>query len=308
MRPFQIQKILTLVNVPHQSLPAALWTDQVAATFQAQVVLYDAVTPVASERDIPLGYQVNQYNVLLQSSFNRLKNLARHIGRASQVRYIAELGVSAANLLYQAQRENADLIILNMPSLGEEISASMDGLLYNSPCPVFFTRSGQTPHIPKKILVPIRLKDGLEQKMPAVIAWAKAYQASVCLSTFLPYSSSTADTEAIEQLGNKLRSILQSEGISVERHTIRGKHFGRAMLHSVAETQSDMLVVVVEPAKFASRLFKKMMGKYFLENSPVPVLAVPLMKPAVLSANVYPDSTSTSIASRKAAPTKAVAG
>lgn len=41
MQQFEIRKIPTLANGPGQSLSAALWADQVAATFQAQVVLYN---------------------------------------------------------------------------------------------------------------------------------------------------------------------------------------------------------------------------------------------------------------------------
>ena len=278
IQQFEVSKILTLADVPQQSLCAALWADHVAATFQAEVVLYSAVAPALAEQETQIGYEVNQYAVLLQSSINRLKRLAQHIPRARQVRYISELGVPTTNLLYHAQRENADLIILNLPPSAKDVPASMDALLYKSPCPVFFTRSSKTPLLPKKILVPVRLKDGLEQKMPAVIAWAKAYGSTVCLCNFMPYSAAVAEREAIERLGIQLRKALQSEGISVETSMVRGRHFGQTMLRSVADTESDMLVVVVEPANFIRRLFKKMMGKYFLQHSPVPVLAVPILQ------------------------------
>ncbi|HRI58943.1 MAG TPA: universal stress protein [Saprospiraceae bacterium] len=281
---FEIRKILTLANTPGQSLSAALWADHVADMFQAQVVLYSAVAPAPTEQDTSIGYQVNRYAVLLQSSLNRLKRLAQHLTRASQVRYISELGVPATNFLYHAQRENANLIVFNLPQSAEDVPASMDALLYGSPCPVFFARLGKTPILPEKILVPVRLKDGLEQKMPAVTAWAKVCNATVCLCNFVPYSATAAEREAVGRLNAQLRVTLESEGISVETYTARGRHFGQTMLRSVAATKSDMLAVVVEPANFVERLFKKMMGKYFLQHSPVPVLAVPILRRTVIEA------------------------
>ncbi len=276
---FQIRKIIALTNLPgRQSLQAALWADYFAAAFQSQVVLYDTVAPIETDQDIPMQEVVNHYGVLLQSSFSRLKRLAQHVTRANQVRHVSELGVPATNLIYQAQHEDADLIILNVPGLAEEIPTSTYELLYSSPCPVFFARSLKVPQPPKKILVPVRLKHGLEQKMPAVIALAKAFHSTICLSAFEPYSASIEDKHTIELKINQMRTWLRNEGIKVETETVHGRHFGEAMLQSVEACQADMLAIVVEPSNYMQRLLKKMMGKYFLENCPVPVLAVPILR------------------------------
>ncbi|MEO6758457.1 MAG: universal stress protein [Saprospiraceae bacterium] len=272
----QIQKIVTLTNLPQHSLQAALWSDQLGATFRAQVVLYDTISP-ARTTEGAVGYQVNRYKVLLESSIGRLKKLAQHVKHAQNVRCLSELGVPVTNLLYQAQRENADLIVLKLPNLEETLPAGMDALLYGSKCPVFFTRSEQKPVLPQKILVPLRLQAGLEQKMPAVITWAKASNATVYLATYEPYDTNGAERKSMQELEDKLSAMLLKEDIRVVTLTMRGRHFGQTMLRCVKDTQAEMVVIVVEPSNFLNRLVKDMMGKYFLQHATVPVLAVPIM-------------------------------
>jgi nucleotide-binding universal stress UspA family protein len=276
MSNYQVQKILTLANSPRKSLHAALWADQIAASFQSKVVLYDAVHPALSVQGFVESTKLSNYCRLLQSSSFRMNVLAQHITRAREVRHISELNLSIGGVVKQACREGADLIIVNPSAASKEANTRFSAIVYGSTCPVFIGRSGKVPATPKKLLVPVRLKAGLEQKIPVVIAWAKAFNAKVLLSAFEPYSATTSAIATLSQQTSKFKNQLQAEGITVQTDTVHGTHFGRAILHNALVHEADMLVVAVDRSATSNEHLHNRMGHYFINHSPLPVLAVPI--------------------------------
>lgn len=137
------------------------------------------------------------------------------------------------------------------------------------------------------------LKDGLEQKLPVVITWAKDCGAQVCLSAFACNDAGSSEKTRLYHLLEKMTTTLSAAGIGVETETAHGFHFGTSMVQRTKQTGSDLIAIAVEPANFVSLLFTKMVAPYFLENSPVPVLAVPLMKSSGVAINAPSNTVST---------------
>lgn len=266
------------------------WSEQISGIFKAQLVLYGTV---GTDPNPYMALYGKENNNLLKAAMSELLNLGNSLQQAHSIKYLLESGTHWRNLVKQMRDEHTDLLVAGMPLAGKATPGKHYVLLYNSPSPVLFVREGMPPAVFKKILVPVRLKDGLEQKLPVVITWAKACGARVCLSAFASNDAGSGEKTRLYHLLEKMTTTLSAAGIDVETETAHGFHFGTSMVQRAKQTGSDLIAIAVEPANFVSRLFTKMVGPYFLENSPVPVLAVPLMKSSVAAVNAPSNTVST---------------
>ncbi|HRI58942.1 MAG TPA: universal stress protein [Saprospiraceae bacterium] len=282
MKNYTIRKIATPSNPPFQSNTVTAWSEHLSSLFKAQLMLYGAVE---ADPNPYMALYGKENNNLLKSAMVRLQDLGNSLQRAHSVKYLMESGKHWRNLVKQMRDEHTDLLVAGMPSIGDTTPGKLSVLMYNSPCPVLFVREGMPLVILKKILVPVRLKDGLEQKLPAVAAWAKAHGATVLLSAFAADTASAGEKTRLFHLVEKMVNTLQTAGIKVETETAHGFHFGTTMIHRAEQTGADLIAITVEPTNFVSRLFTKMIGPYFLENSPVPVLSVPMLQTLTAPAN-----------------------
>lgn len=280
MHNFKIHKIITPTVLPSPNNAVIPWSEQLSKSFQAQLVLYNAVSTDGTDGELDTTIDGNKINLLIKSAMQRLRIVGKGLTRAYKVRYLVEVGSHWRNLLKQVRDERADLLIAGMPAeTGKKISMRLAELMYNSPCPVLFVREGMLPAIPRKILVPVRLKDRLEQKLPVVITWAKNCDATVCLSAFSADGASSKENLRLYNIVEKMAGILRNAGVKVESETVHGFHFGTTMVHRARLTGADLIAIAVEPVNYLSQLFTKMVGPYFLENALVPVLSVPLFQP-----------------------------
>ncbi|MCC6279657.1 MAG: universal stress protein [Saprospiraceae bacterium] len=275
MKNYTIRKIITSATFPLKNDAVIAWSEQLSDTFKAQLVLYGSVD---ADPNPYMALYGKENNNLLKSAMSRLQDLGNSLHRAHSVKYLMESGKHWRNLVKQMRYEHTDLLVAGMPSLGDTTPGKLSVLMYNSPCPVLFVREGMLPAIPKKILVPVRLKDGLEQKLPAVAAWAKACGATVCLSAFAADDASAREKLRLYHLAEKMTNTLRASGIAVETETAHGFHFGTTMINRAEQLGVDLIGIAVEPTNFVLRLFTKMVGPYFLQHSSVPVLSVPMLQ------------------------------
>ncbi|MBK7940019.1 MAG: universal stress protein [Lewinellaceae bacterium] len=280
MKNYTIRKIITPATFPLKNDAVTAWSEQLSGIFKAQLVLYSAV---GTDPNPYMALYGKENNDLLKAAMAKLLNLGNSLHQAHSVKYLLESGTHWRNLVKQMRDEHTDLLVAGMPPAGKATSGKPSVLMYNSPCPVLFVREDMPPAVFKKILVPVRLKDGLEQKLPVVITWAKACGARVCLSAFAADDAGSGEKTRLYHLVEKMANTLKAAGIIVEIETTHGFHFGTTMVQRAKQTGVDLIAIAIEPANLVSRLFAKMVGPYFLENSPVPVLAVPLMKPPISS-------------------------
>lgn len=290
MKNYAVRKIITPATFSLKNDAVTAWSEQLSGIFKAQLILYSAV---GTDSNPYIALYGKENNDLLKAAMARLLNLGNSLHQAHSVKYLLESGTHWRNLVKQMRDERTDLLVAGMPPAGEATPGKLSVLMYNSPCPVLFVREGMPRAVFKKILVPVRLKDGLEQKLPVVITWAKACGARVCLSAFASNDAGSSEKTRLYHLLEKMTTTLSAAGISVETETAHGFHFGTSIVQRAKQTGSDLIAIAVEPANFVSRLFTKMVGPYFLENSPVPVLAVPLMKSSVAAIKAPSNTVST---------------
>jgi len=276
MKNYTIKKIMATATPPFHSNAATAWSEQLSEHFKAQIVLYGAVE---SDPNPYMALYGKENNNLLKAAMERLQKLGSSLHQAHSVKYLMESGKNWRNLVKQMRDEHTDLLVAAMPNASNPAPGNLSILMYHSPCPTLFVREDMQPAMFKKILVPVRLKDGLEQKLPIVISLAKAHDAKLCFSVFFADNASKVEKTRLYLLVEKMASITRAAGISAEIETAHGFHFGTSMVQRAKRTGADLIAIAIEPSNFISRLFTKMVGPYFLENSPVPVLSVPLMKP-----------------------------
>lgn len=78
------------------------------------------------------------------------------------------------------------------------------------------------------------------------------------------------------QRAERMAESIRMAGVKLETESAHGYHFGTTALQRVGFTGADMVVISVQPTNYITRLFNKMVGPYFLEHSPVPVLSIPI--------------------------------
>ena len=270
-----VKKIITPTVLPLQNTYVTEWSEFLSSTFKAQLLLYNAIkTESAGAESATSGN--TKINDMLKSALTVLQDIGNSLDNAHQVSYVVEVSNNWKNLIRQIQDEGGDLMVTKMPSIGETTPGKLTALMYNSPCPVFFVREGMQPAKPKKILVPIRKKDGLESLLPTVINWAKKFNSTICLSTFEPDGGSAKDWLRLMQRAERMAESIRMAGVKLETESAHGYHFGTTALQRVGFTGADMVVISVQPTNYITRLFNKMVGPYFLEHSPVPVLSIPI--------------------------------
>lgn len=276
MKDYLIKKIITPTVLPLHDSAVTDWSEHLSSTFKAQLMLYNAVRTESAERELGNTAQGNKVNDLLKSSMGLLRDLGNSLKRAHEVRYVVEVSNNWRNLVKQAQDESADLLVTRMPSVGESTPGRLTAMMYNSPCPVFFVREGMPVKHIKKIFVPIRKKDGMEQLLPYVIEWAKTFGATIRLSTYEQDGASSKDRLRVMQRAASMADSISNAGINLETETAHGFHFGTTTLQRMSQTGSDMVAIAVQPNNYLTRLFNKMVGPFFLENSPKPILSIPV--------------------------------
>lgn len=282
MKKYTIHKIIAPINLSKDSSAAPEWAAQLSKMFQAQLVLYNAVRPESDEGQLDTVVHGSKMNQLLKAAVTRLQELGKGLVQAHRVSYSVEVGANWRNLVEQAQTQRTDLLINGLPPAGQNIPSHLTALMYSLPCPALFVREGMELLIGKRVLVPVRIKDGIKATLPVVATWANAFGSPVVLSAFTPDGSSAKEKLQLDKLTDEMSQILLAEGITAHVERAHGFHFGTAMLERAKQLDAGMIVVGIEPERFLSRLFSQMAGPFFIKNSPVPVLSVPLSKKSAI--------------------------
>ncbi len=277
MKNYTIRKIITPAIFPIKNSTATAWSERLSSVFKAQLLIYGAIR---ANNNIDMALYGKKNNDLIKSAMAQLKQLGSHLPGAYSIKYLLDSGKHWRNLVKQMRYEHTDLLVVEMPAKGIATPGRLAALMYSSPCPALFVREDMPPVIPKKILVPVRIKEGLDQKIPAVIAWAQRYGSVVHLSAFISNTNSVKEQISLYSLIEKMANNLRQAGVAVETESVNGFHFGTTIVHRAKQVGADIIAIGVEPANYISRLFTKMIGPYFLEKSSIPVLAIPLIKPA----------------------------
>lgn len=275
MKDYSINKIIMPTALPLTDTAVASWSELLSHNFRAKLMLYNAVR---SEEDTNTAKQGNKVSDMIKTAVGVLRELGESLSTAHRVSYVVEVSNHWRNLIKQVRDEQADLLICGMPARGEVTPGRLTDLMYNSPCPVFFVREGMAPVAPTKILLPLRASDGFEQQLPAVIAWATAFKASIFMSTFIPDETPAREKLRLLQRAERIERKIREAGISLETETTHGYHFGTTMMKRAKHSGADMMAVCVKPTHYLTRLFTKMVGPFFLENAPIPVLSLPLIQ------------------------------
>ncbi|MEO6758458.1 MAG: hypothetical protein ABIO24_03320, partial [Saprospiraceae bacterium] len=184
MPNYSIRKIITPTVLSQSNASVTGWSEQLSKDFQAQLILYNAVGTAGADGDLYAPIHGDRINNLLKSAMARLKKLGASLPGAYTIRYLIENSNHWSSLIGQVKQERADLVVSEMPAPGDPIPGQLRALMYNMPCPTLFIPQGSRPKPLTQILVPVRLRDGLEQKLPIVIFWAKRTGAQVLLSAF----------------------------------------------------------------------------------------------------------------------------
>ncbi len=280
MIDYTINKIITPTVLPLKDETVTAWSELLSHRFRAKLMLYNAVRTEGDEGAPNIPKQETKVSDMLKSAINALRDLGNSMDKAHRVSYLVEVSNNWKNLIRQVQDESADLLVTGMPAHGEPTPGRLTSLMYNSPCPVFFVRKGTPAQLPKKILLPLRTADGFEEHVDAVIAWAKGFDACISMSTFIPDETPTKDKLRLLQRAERIEQKIRDAGVELEAETTHGYHFGTTMIKRAKMTGADLIAVCVRPANYLTRLFTKMVGPFFLENSPVPVLSLPLTQAA----------------------------
>lgn len=278
MKNYNIGKIITPVELSGRNAATMQWSEHLSGVCRARLLLYNAVRPEDPDGRLHTSLHGEKINRLLKAAMERLVDLGKSMTKAHKVGYSIEMSGDWNTLTKQAGAEQADLLVTGLPRAGRGLPGRITALMYNSPCPVLFARPEMKPEPGKKIMVPVRLRYGLEEKIPVVSTLARALNAPVILSAFVADDSPASERLRLFKIQEDMARALADKGIVAECETAHGYHFGTTMFERARQTGAGLIVIGVEPGNFASRLFTKMVGPFFLENTSVPVLSVPLRR------------------------------
>lgn len=289
MKPYTIQKITANLELLHANQIIITWAEQLSKRFKAEVNLYNAIQLDGknsyNNASVRQGKKISK---LILKTLGLLRNIGNSLRYVHKTKFTVEVSNQWQALIQHIHNDEADLLITEIPNSG--VMGKFTALMYNSPCPVLFMREKMAPPAQLKILVPVRVNAQIEQKLPSVITWAKQYGGTVVLSGFIQNGSSSTQKLRVHYLMEKMKATLLAAGIEVTTDTAEGIHFGRAMLERAKQLQVGLICIGVEPSNFFARLFNKMIGPFFLENSSVPVLSMPFAtRPAIARALIQSD-------------------
>lgn len=276
MNNYDINKIIAPIELPRGDASIADWSEHLSGACSAKLLLFNAVRSEGADGKLHVSLHGEKINQLLKSAMTRLVALGKNLKKAHKIGFSVEMSDDWSALTRQADAEQADLLVAGLPPAGHSLPGRLTALMYNSPCPVLFVRPGMKPEPGGKILVPVRLSDGLEEKIPAVAALSRALKSPVLLSAFVADDSPASERLRLFKLRENMAQSLAEMGIVAGSETAHGYHFGTTMLERARQTGAGLMVIGVNPGNFISRLFNKMVGPFFLENTSVPVLSVPL--------------------------------
>ncbi len=286
MKPYKIQKITANLELLHANQIIISWAEQLSKRFKAQVNLYNAIQlegkEVYSNASAVQGKKISK---LILKTMGLLRNIGNSLRYVRRTKFTVEVSNQWQDLVKHIRNDETDLLITEIPR--NIVKGKFTALMYNSPCPVLFVREKMAPPAQLKILVPVRVNAQIEQKLPSVITWAKKYGGTVVLSGFIQNGASSTQKRRVHYLMDRMKTTLLAAGIEATTDTAQGPHFGRAMVERAKRLQVGLICIGVEPSNFFARLFNKMIGPFFLENSTVPVLSMPFAtRPAIASAMI----------------------
>lgn len=290
MRPYKIQKITANLELLHTNQILITWAEQLSRRFKAEVNLYNAIQLGGKELyNNASAAQGKKISKLILKTLGLLRNIGNSLRYVRKTKFTVEVSTQWQDLVKHIRNDETDLLITEIPK--NIVKGKLTALMYNSPCPVLFVRKDMTPPVKMKMLVPVRVNAQCEQKIPSIITWAKKYGGTVILSGFFQDGSSTGQKLRVHYLVEKMKATLIAAGIEVSIDRAQGVHFGKAMLERAKQLQVGLICIGVEPTNFFARLFNKMIGPFFLEHSPVPVLSMPLgTRPALTRALIQSDA------------------
>jgi hypothetical protein len=275
MENFEFRKIIAPHFLPQQNKTIVEWSEQLSRVLNAQIVLFNAAQPHATDGEALQNSPGSKITLFLKSSMIRLQKLGKILNVRQNNRFIDEAATNWRDLIKLINQEHADLLVAEMPPLDTLTPAHLTSLMFNSPCPVFFVRCGMKPVLPVKILVPVRLKDNIEQTIPVLAALAKECGATLYLSAFSHNDASQLENNRLYFMLEEMKESLCQENVKAMTETVQGYHFGMTMVNRAMFSNADLIAISVEHGSFVSRIFANMIGPYFLENSSVPVLSIP---------------------------------
>ena len=166
------------------------------------------------------------------------------------------------------------LVVVHSPELAVE-------LLHESTASIFFTPEGVSPHIPKRILVPLDGSSYAEEILPLLVPFANAFRPQLELLIVGDFdvhgrgSLMVGHTDPTRELTLSLEGAkrhLEEQGIDVITHAGKPGNVSRRILEAASADQADLIAV---SSHGHNRLFRWLFGscaETLIRSGTTPVL------------------------------------
>jgi nucleotide-binding universal stress UspA family protein len=199
--------------------------------------------------------------------------------------HLAELaeGLTAAGASVTTLPSDYDLLGATQRKLVVVHDASLAlSLLQESTASVFFSPEGVSPHVPKRILVPLDGSSYAEEILPLLVALARAFGSHVELlrieedgiagqGSLMARTTDPTRRRLLRSL-ERAKAFLEDQGVKVTTHASRPGRVSRRILETAAQDQADLVAVSTHGHNRIARWLFGSCAETLIKSGSTPVL------------------------------------
>lgn len=281
MKNYHIAKILVPTDLSELSQPALKYVRCLAESTKAKVEILHVVSD--ENQFIFSSELMNTEDENLDLDRYLAKEIMCNLSEkmlGDQIKPIihTEIGLINDLIIESTIKSNSDLIVMGYYNDldGSAMSYRVLDVAYKSPCPVLAVQPEMVEPTYKNIIVPLRDREGMIDKMQYVVGLAKNFNSKVHLIPFYTHSKTPIAKKRMNDLVDNVHALLEAENISYNSFkVISGKYVSKTL--ELSEKQGgDLIVILAEQSGFFQKLFGNADEENFLRKSRIPIMTVPV--------------------------------
>lgn len=283
MNNYRIRKILVPSDLSELSEPALKYVRYLAQPTKAQVEMLHVVH--ADYQNYLMSGDVEPDGNHLDLDKYLAKHLMSHIsdgilGKQIKPFIHAEIGFINDVIIETASKSDSDLIVMGYYNDldGSEMSRRIMDIIYKSPCPVLAVQPENTLPKYQKIIVPLRDREGMFDKMQYIVGLAKDFNASVHFIPFFTNSKTPVTRKRMNDMVASINALFKTENIDFSATNVQSGQYVKKTLEIAEKQQGDLVVILAEQSGFFQKLFGNADEENFLRESRLPIMTIPLEK------------------------------
>jgi nucleotide-binding universal stress UspA family protein len=148
-------------------------------------------------------------------------------------------------------------------------------IIRNAPCPIIAIQPEFEKHLFKRIVIPIRNKPFMMDKIQYILPVAKSLKAVVHLAVFYPDVADTERNRQVSHIFNNAMSLLRENGINTSYTAKTQGRYVRDTIQIAKEKEADIVVILANQSNFFERLVGIADEEKFMRLAHIPVMTIP---------------------------------